>query len=94
MDRFLFKRKNAIILTVILIGLIFVVGFFINKEFLLLHNGNLIKNTDYILAFVMSYVKIEGINFLNLTGFIYYGLIFIILYIVNVEILKKDLDLS
>lgn len=94
MDRFLFKRKNAIILTIILIVLIFVGGFFLNKEFLLLHNGNLIKNTDHILAFVMPYIKIEGINFLNLTAFVYYGLIFIILYIVNVTILKKDLDLS
>lgn len=94
LDRFLYKRKNAVIFTILLIGLIFVGGFFLNRYFLFLHDGSLIRDGKHSLAFISAYVKINGRNFLNLTGFLYYIVVSLILGFFNIRILKNDLDLS
>ena len=85
MDRYLFKRKISVFLIFIMTIAIFALAFFINKNFLLLHNK---------MAFVYSYIKYKGESYINLTGFIYYILIFLGLFWINAKILKKDLDLS
>lgn len=93
MDRFIFRKKTSALVIFIITGLIFGLGFFINKNFLLLHNKIVLKNYNYM-AFVYSYVKYKGESYINLTGFIYYILIFMGLFLINAKILKKDLDLS
>ena len=93
MDRYLFKRKISVFLIFIITTAIFALAFFINKNFLLLHNKIILKNYNYM-AFVYSYIKYKGESYINLTGFIYYILIFLGLFWINAKILKKDLDLS
>ena len=91
LDRFIFRRKTSAFVIFIITGLIFAIGFFINKNFLLLSNKIVLKNYNYM-AFVYSYVKYQGEAYINLTGFIYYILIFLGLFWINAKILKKDLD--
>ncbi|MSS78140.1 ABC transporter permease [Anaerococcus sp. AGMB00486] len=94
MDRFLFKRKNTVIIIILLIGLIFVGGFFLNRYFLFLSDGSLVRSGDNTLAFISAYVKVSGRKLLNITGFLYYILTALILSFFNIKILKNDLDLS
>lgn len=93
MDRYLFKRKISVFLIFIMTTAIFALAFFINKNFLLLSNKIILKDYNYM-AFVYSYIKYKGESYINLTGFIYYILIFLGLFWINAKILRKDLDLS
>lgn len=93
MDRFLLKRKTSAFAIFIVIVLIFALGFFINKNFLLLNSGIILKNYNYM-AFIYAYIKYKGDFYINLTSFTYYILISFLLFRVNAKILRKDLDLS
>lgn len=93
MDRYIFRRKISIIAIFIITGLIFALGFLINENFLVLHNKIILKNYDYM-AFIYSYIKYKGQSYINITGFIYYILVFLFLFRINAKILRKDLDLS
>lgn len=94
MDRFLFKRKNAVLITILLTGAIFVGGFFLNRYFLFLHDGSFLQDGERTLAFLRAFVEVNGRNLLNLTGFLYYSLITLLLGFLNVRLMKNDLDLS
>lgn len=93
MDRFLLKRKTSAFAIFIVIVLIFALGFFINKNFLLLNSGIILKKYNYM-AFIYAYIKYKGDFYINLTSFTYYILISFLLFRVNAKILRKDLDLS
>ena len=93
MDRFLLKRKTSAFIIFIIMALIFALGFFINKNFLILNNGMILKNYNYM-AFIYAYIKYKGDFYINLTSFTYYILISFLLFRINAKILRKDLDLS
>ena len=93
MDRFLLKRKTSAFTIFIIMVIIFALGFFINKNFLILNNGMILKNYNYM-AFIYAYIKYKGDFYINLTSFTYYILISFLLFRINAKILRKDLDLS
>lgn len=93
MDRFILRRKTSAILIFIIMVLILVVGFFVNKNFLFLNNKMLLKNYNYM-AFIYAYIKYKGAFYINLTSFSYYIIVTLILFRINAKILRKDLDLS
>lgn len=94
MDRFLFRRATSVIIIILIGVIIFVGGFFLIKNFLFLHDGSLIREGKNLFVFILPYIEKGGKSLVNLTGFLYYILSFLILSFVNMKILKNDLDLS
>lgn len=94
MDRFLYKRKRAVFTIILIIGLIFILGFFLNRYLLVLFDGNSFIISERNLYFISAFVNKQGRNFINITNFLYYIVNMLILGFLNVRILKNDLDLS
>lgn len=94
-DRFYLNEKNRNLIWLIAIVsvlLIFTLGYFLCKNHIFYFDGEFKRAETFSLSFIYPFVR-DSFK-VNIIAFIYYIIVNLVMFVLNVKILDNDLDLS